>query len=159
MILVGGIQNKETVKSDITPQELKSLVLKLKAIKLLCDDDGWVQDNSRHGLCYLVSGRLNGQKYTEKLAETFQSWEHYSGNPVYPVPFPVNRGNILSRMYYRVRKWLYVYVDGWPVEFLPFRAFGTMNLWKGEYGKLRKDLLDHAIIHLQKELDSVKESQ
>lgn len=65
--------------------------------------------------------------YANCLTELFKSWPKYSGNPSYPVPLPG-----------------YEYPDN---------AYNDIDmLWEGAYGDLRRELLDHCISELKKEL-------
>lgn len=58
------------------------------------------------------------------MVPAFKSWEKFSGNAHYPVPSTVGAD--------------------------PFLAFHlTDNKWIGEYGNLRRELLDHMIAYFQ----------
>lgn len=54
----------------------------------------------------------------------FMSWPHYSGHPHYPVPGPEDAPD-------------------------PYCAFFTRPKWEGEYGAMRRELLDHCIAVLE----------
>lgn len=64
----------------------------------------------------------------DDLALLFKSWSKFSGCIEYPVPSPHGRESPLDAYY------------------------GYDNIWEGAYGKLRKELLQHCINELEKEL-------
>lgn len=67
------------------------------------------------GICY------NAEVETENYRNMVEEWEHYSGSVDYPVPHPKR-------------------------EIDPFVMYEyTENLWEGEYGRLRIELLKHWI--------------
>jgi hypothetical protein len=91
------------------------------------------------GICHNLSTMTDGIKeksyvydewyYSEELLhELFETWPKFSGDIEYPIP----------------------YLDG---EMTPRQAYKNIeNLWKGPYGDLRKELLDHCINELEGEL-------
>ena len=64
----------------------------------------------------------------ELIKHYSRSWDKYSGNAVYPVPDPLGESSTLA--YCRPK-----------------------DLWVGEYGALRYELLDHLIKEVQNDLD------
>lgn len=76
----------------------------------------------RVGICGNIGTR--SERDAEQLAALFRSWPNFSGCPVYPVPG----------------------VAGMP----PDEAFIRIHdVWEGEYGDLRRELLDHCIAELE----------
>lgn len=82
------------------------------------------------GICHNMVCILGEYRDSDKgvLNEAFLSWEHYSGNPDYPVP---NTGN-------------------WEYDSGCFDNAGDLwdtdaGGWQGEYAVLRHDLLRHCI--------------
>ena len=64
----------------------------------------------------------------ELITHYSRSWDKYSGNVIYPVPNPSGGG--------------------------PAIAYNSCrNLWVGEYGALRYELLDHLIKEVQNDLE------
>ena len=60
--------------------------------------------------------------------EVYRGWPHYSGNPIYPVPSPaVSSGLDEEELFYK-----------------------GGNMWVGDYGKLRLNLLDYLIEYFTK---------
>lgn len=77
------------------------------------------------GICGNL-GRLD-ERDEEQLDVLFQSWPKFSGSVAYPVPG-------VDRM-------------------TPLEAFVYIRaVWVGEYGDLRRELLDHCIAELEKAL-------
>lgn len=73
-----------------------------------------------------IAGHRQGGFY-QTIKPIFKEWASYSGDIVYPVPSPK---------------------PGWT----PRKAFCIVDdLWVGEYGNLRMDLLNHCIKTLEKE--------
>lgn len=143
--------------NDTEKKSLNDLLYRLTIVQSTCEDGWWKELHSGHGLCYLVYVE-GGRAYNPLIKKIFKTWEHYSGCTAYPVPFPENRGNTLTRLYYRVYKCWVVKIKKCHVDDLSSWSFTNMKLWDGEYGKLRKSLLRHMIIEIKKELDIVKES-
>lgn len=87
-----------------------------------------IQENGptweRYGICNNLSDTL--ETLWDYKGGLFSSWSHFTGDEYYPVPHP--DGSKAG------------YVDTW-------------NKWTGEYGELRKDLLDHMINTLKEELE------
>ena len=80
-------------------------------------------------ILYMSKNEINGvQVYPNNMYELFNSWEKFSGNIFYPVPSPDNTLNEED-----------IYIK-------------TKNVWFGEYGQLRIELLDFMIETLQSEL-------
>lgn len=80
----------------------------------------------RRGICEEFSRHYRADGHCgEDLRRLFKLWPKFSGHSVYPVP-----GG---------------YTDFW-------RAAGTRRMWSGEYGNLRKELLNFMIEQLEKEL-------
>lgn len=75
------------------------------------------------GLCFNTGIEMEEDDYLEGL---FESWEHYSGNPRYPVPHPT--------------------LDS-KAGYVTFTSF-----YSGEYGKLRFDLANHLVTELEKDI-------
>ena len=69
------------------------------------------------GICSNVEGIED--HYT--LCKYFETWKHYSGNTIFPVPDP--EGNVSPANIYSI----------------------TRNMWAGNYGELRKDLVRHIL--------------
>lgn len=78
------------------------------------------------GICGNLShGGLAGDEPDDVLEEAFRAWPKFSGNADYPVPSPEHG---LSN-------------EG---------AYLFLNLWDGEYGKLRLELLDFCIEYAER---------
>jgi hypothetical protein len=72
---------------------------------------------------------------TQKMRELYSTWPPYSGCYVYPVP--ATSCDLPSEQYN-----------------------ATHNMWEGQYGDLRKDLLEHLIRGVQAELiESIRTSK
>lgn len=81
------------------------------------------------GICGNVSKNIQTHwiGYGDYLTSLFMSWPKFSGTSSYPVPLPG-----------------YSYPDD---------AYNDIDmLWEGAYGDLRRELLDHCISELKKEL-------
>lgn len=82
------------------------------------------------GICYNVKRALYQLGlyevcYSTELPALFETWPKYSGDSRFPVPS--------------------TYKD-WSAE----KQFNmTVNMWEGEYGELRVELLDHCISELE----------
>lgn len=83
----------------------------------------------RAGICYSVDQVLRHQETDRysKMEQLFVSWPKFSGRMVYPVPSPW--GNCPQ---------------------YEFFESGALK-WSGEYGRLRKELLDYMITSLEAE--------
>lgn len=83
------------------------------------------------GICGNVSKniQINWICYCDYLTSLFMSWPKFSGTSSYPVPCP-------------------------DCESASYAYNATVMLWEGEYGDLRRELLDHCIDELEKELRS-----
>lgn len=87
------------------------------------------------GICYNVEKSMGYDSRedrfkTENILEgLFKSWPLFSGSIVYPVPDP----------------------DGFDPG-CAFMEASDEDMWEGAYGNLRKELLQHCIDELQKEL-------
>lgn len=80
----------------------------------------------RRSICEEFSRHYRGDDhYGEDLRRLFKLWPKFSGQSVFPVP-------------------------GGFTAFC--RAAGTKYMWSGEYGQLRKELLNFMIEQLEKEL-------
>jgi hypothetical protein len=83
----------------------------------------------------LERGDLMLEYTTQKMRELFLTWPPYSGDYVYPVP--ATSCNTPSEQYKE-----------------------TDKKWEGQYGDLRKDLLEHLIRGVQAELiESIRTSK
>ena len=70
------------------------------------------------GLCYSL--KQEGL-HIPRLSQIFESWDRFSGDPDHPVPHPKKETKIdACRKYHK-----------------------TANLWKGKYGRLRKELCQY----------------
>ena len=85
-------------------------------------------EDKSQGICALISELILNKNYLPTVHELFykacKTWEHFSGWSTFPVPSTV-AGLSMSDMYYQ-----------------------TDDMWVGEYGKLRKELLLHYIKYL-----------
>lgn len=81
--------------------------------------------NFEEGLCQEIKNKF-GYEALHHVHYFAPTWEHYSGNELFPVPDP----------------------DGLtPAQ---IRYYKTRNLWAGSYGKLRKDLCIYIAKKLEK---------
>ena len=88
------------------------------------------------GICGLLECELDPELDNNKIWQTvhatlvpyFISWPQYSGHKCYPVPSAS------------------IYMNNEEAFYL------TENLWEGEYGALRLDLLNHIIEQVRKEV-------
>lgn len=71
--------------------------------------------------CGICSNAGEGIDDLYTLRMYFETWKHYSGNTIFPVPDP--EGNVS------------------PVSIYS----STRNMWVGKYGELRKDLVRHIL--------------
>jgi len=78
------------------------------------------------GLCSEIHD-LTGMNALKLLKEYFKTWEHYSGDEIYPVP-STNK-NCSAEEYYD----------------------SSFNLWSGKQGKLRRSLCRHIAKEMRKE--------
>lgn len=76
------------------------------------------------GICGNIRS-LGHEVDEDRLHGLFKSWPQFSGNPTYPVPGPGGLG----------AAWAYKHI---------------IDVWKGEYGDMRRELLDHCIAELEK---------
>lgn len=95
------------------------------------------------GICGNVSNNIQTHYicYCDYLTSLFMSWPKFSGVSAYPVPHPAP------------------YPVPYPVPYPDYESAvqaynATTMLWEGEYGDLRRELLDHCINELEKELGS-----
>ena len=96
----------------------------LKALRRLRDDG---PEDTWAGICGNLPYPVHSD-HIERLDALFKSWPKFSGDSAFPVPG----------------------VDGMT----PLCAFAYIpNCWEGEYGALRRELLDHCINELAKELE------
>ena len=95
-------------------------------------DYSWEGDGlffSGFGICEnMKQGRFpTSHSRKELITHYSRSWEKYSGNVIYPVPSPFGGG--------------------------PATAYNSCaDLWVGEYGALRYELLNHLIKEVQNDL-------
>ena len=75
--------------------------------------------------------------YMNTLSTLFSGWPKHSGNLAFPVPDP-DRDSANHVDYAADRKY--------------FAAYDNALMWYGEYGDMRRELLDYAIDALKKEL-------
>lgn len=75
---------------------------------------------------------MNANNASEML-RIAPKWKHYSGSTYYPVPDPKN----MDKKWRAEDKYLHTCKKG--------------DMWTGEYGRLRRDLLDFCIETLEKE--------
>lgn len=82
------------------------------------------------GICGNVNKHIQASwlGYGDCLTSLFMSWPKYSGNSAYPVPHPDCESDCAYN--------------------------ATTMMWEGAYGDLRRELLDHCINELEKELGS-----
>lgn len=85
--------------------------------------------------CYLVRSTS-----IEYLMDIAKKWPKYSGNPHYPVPFP---NSISEKNATEQAEHAYELTD---------------SLWVGEYGKLRRELLNFLIQNIEDKITNLKES-
>jgi hypothetical protein len=72
----------------------------------------------------------NVEAYSDEFAPHYLTWPRYSGDSDYPVPSTEELTSAIE-MYWR-----------------------SLNKWEGKYGDLRRNLLDHLITEISKEVDS-----
>ena len=119
---------------DRTINRLILLSLNRLSFRLVNECD---YESKNNGICYLVSQNLSGilgLDYTDEIKcrainaiiEKTKTWEKFSGSVAYPVPSP---SKTMTSAY----------------------AFGNLPKWKGDYGYLRFDLLEHLIAEFEKE--------
>jgi hypothetical protein len=101
-----------------------TLLAQLIALRDIAIKNSWVGTTDENdGIC------LNIAKYGhDDIHQYFTTWEHYSGEIEFPVPSTI---------------------EGVSPEAIYMQS---NSVWEGEYGELRKDLLDHIINELIKEL-------
>lgn len=106
----------------------------LEALKKLQQDGPY---NERDGIChnleYLMYGEDGRDPFDEDqpdpcelLAPQFESWDEYSGNEAYPIA-----------------------LEGWMRPSSAYWSSENSNKWVGEYGEVRKRLLQHCITELE----------
>lgn len=93
------------------------------------DEDGWF--SSVHGICRNAEECMRSVLDDDALKPVFATWPHFSGYHTYPVP--------------SLRDDLY------PSRMYQF----TDDVWIGDYGDLRMDLLDHCIKTLEKDCEQI----
>lgn len=76
------------------------------------------------GICWHINNEIDINFDHSVLCDLFSSWDKFSGEYNYPVPSPNS-------------------------DMTPRSAFSNLPKWKGEYGKLRKELLKHCIATLE----------
>jgi len=102
------------------------------------------------GICGLLSmiaiSKFQQDTSTRKLKEYFITWDKYSGNESYPVPYV---GEIYRSKLTRANiDYIANVVDTGinSPEYCAKLAYVICdNVWIGEYGTLRRELLDHII--------------
>ncbi len=114
------------------------LLTLLRGIKLQSDYVGLMNG----GICHELK-RLSDDNDRDDLKPYFCSWRYFSGCVVYPVP---HTKNTFKRWWSRV--------NGTSRELaqVQFSNSTVREMWTGEYGELRRDLLDHIIESIQQEL-------
>lgn len=86
--------------------------------------------NLKYGICHEVSLRTEcfaPYKIYNVFAPHFETWEKFSGDKYYPIPSASK-------------------------HYTPRDAFSLLPKWTGKCGKLRRELLDHLINEIEKEL-------
>lgn len=78
-----------------------------------------------------ICGRLSDASH---ISQFFKYWDHYSGDPYFPVPYTNNKVSSI-------------------------RAYNEKPLWRGQYGELRKELLEFCIQKVTEELRFREEHQ
>jgi hypothetical protein len=101
------------------------------------------------GICYQLN-EIAGEVFDSEVCATeltpyFITWPMFSGSTRYPVPYV---GKVLDCLGNEVK---FKESEGLSVRAERAYIFGGY-LWLGEYGDLRKNLLDHIINELEKEL-------
>lgn len=86
--------------------------------------------HDNRAICISLSERGIGRPW-EIIERRFKTWPKYSGNPSFPVPSPAHPD------------------DMWAAEISYRQANCTRNMWSGEYGKQRIELLDHLIADVE----------
>ena len=79
------------------------------------------------GICLYIDDHSGVKISHSVLCDLFSSWDKFSGEYNYPVPSPTS-------------------------GMTPRSAFSNLPKWKGEYGKLRKELLKHCIATLEQDI-------
>ncbi len=108
-----------------TKKVMKQVLDKLVALQKKVEGDGWF--DSRLGICSNSKINTGDPSQMAVFHAICQKWKHYSGNPIYPVHTDNRRSPIDQ------------YLD-------------TNNIWIGEYGKRRKELLLFVINELKRQL-------
>lgn len=115
---------------------LRKSLIKLKSIHIQ-------QTNPESGICYILQEIISNSEFPEYsltmggflIEHCFYSWEHFSGHTAYPVPHPTQ---------------------------LPKDAFKQAavheTMWEGEYGELRKNLLNHCIKCCEDKIQELKQN-
>lgn len=115
----------------------KTLLLLLKELR--SDVESGCQEKSE-GICGNIYSKVynnenvNYGKLSVILIHYFEKWPEFSGNVSYPVPDP--NSSTENREY---------------EANLIFDKSSDDELWEGEYGKLRLELLDFIIAEMEKE--------
>ena len=101
---------------------------------------------AKGGICsyarFSLASDLDGYGQVDAILKPiFRKWPKYSGNSWYPVPHPCQNE----------------YADEDDIRYLAEQAFEDEyadDMWTGEYGELRKELLAFCIEQLGKELSA-----
>lgn len=73
-----------------------------------------------HGICGMIADRNGNNIWSYELTVLFKAWEKFSGIVLYPVP-------------------------SISADLSPIDAYRSIHRWTGEYGELRRELLQHCI--------------
>ncbi|ASD52153.1 hypothetical protein KNT64_gp201 [Pseudomonas phage PspYZU05] len=129
--------------------QVKKTVLDKKAFHGICslvNDETFfiIQYQTESLLSLKAKDQFNAFKYIGSISynlrlvdkivmnELFTKWPKHSGNILFPVPPPHN--NTIEESEHPMGA---------------YEAFSTCHLWEGEYGELRKELLDFCIGYLE----------
>jgi hypothetical protein len=104
--------------------------MKLKVLRKLIALKNCKQYKSL-GICY-YAGTGTDVRYIGLLEQYFVKWPKFSGSVGYPVPDPSGRELPGNKFY---------------------QAINTEKMWTGEYGDLRRELLDCLIVEITKDLN------
>jgi len=94
------------------------------------EDDGFHENQGIYENLSKITD-IYGLDGCDVVGAYISGWYKFSGDATFPVPSP----------------------DDYE---LPYRAYGYLALWEGEYGALRVELLEFLIKEISKELDLVK---
>lgn len=84
------------------------------------------------GICVMLYDQAGREDWSFVLTDLFKTWEKFSGVDAYPVPST-------------------------NLNVSPIGAFKKEPRWEGEYGQLRRELLQHCIDTLEAELEARRE--